>query len=117
MFARLTAKVIFAAAAIAMAFFGIGFLGMALAAALVAALGTVGGYALAGVVFLVPPLLWALITHLFRRRRPAQQQAPNSDLARVLFAAIAKETPWGAIVGAGLIGVANLFLNRNKSPK
>ena len=59
MFARLTAKVIFAAAAIAMAFFGIGFLGMALAAALVATLGTVGGYALAGVVFLVPPLLWA----------------------------------------------------------
>ena len=116
MFARLTAKVIFAAAAIAMAFFGIGFLGMALAAALVAALGTVGGYALAGVVFLVPPLLWALITHLFRRR-PAQQQAPNSDLARVLFAAVAKETPWVAIVGAGLVGVANLFLNRNKSPK
>lgn len=117
MFARLTAKVIFAAAAIAMAFFGIGFLGMALAAALVAALGTVGGYALAGVVFLVPPLLWALITHLFRRRRPAQQQAPTNDLTRVLLAAVAKETPWVAIVGAGLIGVANLFLKRNKSPK
>jgi hypothetical protein len=100
-----------------MAFFGIGFLGMALAAALVAALGTVGGYALAGVVFLVPPLLWALITHLFRRRRPAQQQAPTNDLTRVLLAAVAKETPWVAIVGAGLIGVANLFLNRNKSPK
>jgi len=115
MFAQLTAKVIFAAAAIAMAFFGIGFLGMALAAALVAALGTVGGYTLAGVVFLVPPLLWALITHLFRRRRP--QQAPNNDLTRVLIAAVAKETPWVAIVGAGLVGVANLFLNRNKAPK
>ena len=117
MFARLTAKVIFVAAAIAMAFFGIRFLGMALAAALVAALGTVGGYALAGVVLLMPPLLWAFITHLVRRRRPAQQQAPNSDLTRVLFAAIAKETPWVAIIGAGLIGVSNLFLNRNKSPK
>ena len=85
--------------------------------ALVAALGTVGGYALAGVLFLMPPLLWALISHLFRRRRPAPQQAPSSDLTRVLFAAVAKETPWVAIVGAGLIGVANLFLNRNKSPK
>ena len=116
MFARLTAKVIFAAAAIAMAFFGIGFMGMALAAALVATLGTVGGYALAGVVFLVPPLLWALITHLFRRR-PPPQQAPNGDLTRVLLAAVAKETPWVAIIGAGLVGVANMFLNRNKSPK
>ena len=45
MFARLTAKAILAAGAIAMAFFGIGLLGMALASALVALLGTVGGYA------------------------------------------------------------------------
>ena len=115
MFARLTAKAILAAAAIAMAFFGIGLLGMALAAALVAWLGTVGGYAVAGMVFLVPPLIWALITHLSRPPRP--QQAPNSDLTRVLFAAVAKETPWVAIVGAGLVGAANLFLNRNKSSK
>ena len=39
MFARLTAKAILAAAAIAMAFFGIGLLGMALASALVAGAG------------------------------------------------------------------------------
>src|SRR5882672_8587719 len=115
MFARLTAKAVLAAAAIAMAFFGIGLLGMALAAALVAWLGTVGGYAVAGVVFLVPPLIWAVVTHLSRPRR--QQQAPNSDLTRVLFAAVAKETPWVAIVGAGLVGAANLFLNHNNSPK
>jgi hypothetical protein len=51
--------------------------------------------------------------------RPRRQQAPpvNSDLTRVLFAAVAKETPWVAIIGAGLVGAANLFLNRNKSPK
>jgi hypothetical protein len=116
MFARLTAKAILAAAAIAMAFFGIGLLGMALAAALVAWLGTVGGYAVAGMIFLVPPLLWAIVTYLSRPRR-SQQQAPNSDLTRVLFAAVAKETPWVAIVGAGLVGAANLFLNRNKSSK
>ena len=115
MFARLTAKAILAAAAIAMAFFGIGLLGMALAAALVAWLGTVGGYAIAGVVFLVPPLIWAVVTHLSRPRR--QQQVPNADLTRVLFAAVAKETPWVAIAGAGLMGAVNLFLNRNKSSK
>jgi hypothetical protein len=116
MFARLTAKAIWAAAAIAMAFFGIGLLAMALAAALVTVLGTAGGYAIAGAVLLVPPLIWAIITRL---PRPRRQQAPpvNSDLTRVLFAAVAKETPWVAIIGAGLVGAANLFLNRNKSPK
>ena len=116
MFARLTAKAIWAAAAIAMAFFGIGLLGMALAAELVAALGTVGGYAVAGAVLLVPPLLWAEIALLSRpRRKPA---APaNNELTRVLLAAVAKETPWIAIIGAGLVGAANMFLNRNKSPK
>jgi hypothetical protein len=34
-----------------------------------------------------------------------------------IIAALAKETPWIAVVGAGLAGVANLFLNRNKSGK
>jgi len=115
MFARLTAKAILAAAAIAMTFFGIGLLGMALATALVAALGTAGGYAVAGAVLLVPPLFWALIT---RVSRPRKQPAPShNELTRVLLAAVAKETPWIAIIGAGLAGAANMFLNRNKSPK
>ena len=116
MFARLTAKAILAAAAIAMAFFGIGLLGMALAAALVAALGTVGGYAVAGIVFLLPPLVWAVVMHFSRPRKPPSAPA-NNELTRVLLAAIAKETPWVAIVGAGLAGVANMFLSRNKSSK
>jgi len=115
MFARVTAKAILAAAAIAMAFFGMGLLGMALATALVAAVGTVGGYALAGVVFLVPPLIWAIFIHLSRSRRPPPPV--NNELTRVLLAAVAKETPWIAIIGAGLVGVANMFLNRNKSSK
>jgi len=115
MFARLTAKAIFVASAIAMAFFGIGLLGMALAGALATALGVVGGYAVAGVVLLAPPLLWALITRLSQARK---QPAPaDNELTRVLLAAVAKEVPWVAIVGAGLAGAANLFLNRNKSRK
>ncbi|MBA2587526.1 MAG: hypothetical protein H0U98_02770 [Alphaproteobacteria bacterium] len=117
MFARLTAKAILAAAAIAMAFFGIGLLGMALAAALVAMLGTVGGYAVAGAVFLVPPLLWAVVTYVSRPRRQPAAAPVNNELTRVLLAAVAKETPWLAIVVTGLAAAANMFLNRNKSPK
>ena len=116
MFARLTAKAILAAAAIAMAFFGIGLLGMALASALVAALGTVGGYAVAGVAFLLPPLIWAIVIHVSRSRKPAPAPV-NNELTRVLLAAVAKETPWIAIIGAGLAGAANMFLNRNKPSK
>jgi len=116
MLARLTAKAIFAAAAIAMAFFGIGLLGVALASALVAILGKPGAYAVAGAVLLVPPLFWALIRIVSRPRRPPPAPA-NNELAKVLLAAVAKETPWVAIVGAGLIAAANMFLNRNKSPK
>lgn len=115
MFARLTAKAILVASAIAMAFFGIGLLGMALASALAAMLGIAGGYAVAGLVLLAPPLLWALITRLSQARKPP---APaDNELTRVLLAAVAKEVPWIAIVGAGLAGAANLFLNRNKPRK
>jgi hypothetical protein len=115
MFAHLIAKAIFVATAIAMAFFGIGLLGMALAGALAKALGTVGGYAVTGVVLLAPPLLWALITRLSQPRKAPP--AVDNELTRVLLAAVAKETPWIAILGAGLAGAANMFLNRHKSRK
>ena len=115
MFARLTAKAILAAAAIAMAFFGIGLIGMAIAAALVSALGPVGGYAVAGIVFLVPPLVWAIVVQVSRPKQAPP--AANNELTRALLAAVAKETPWIAIIGAGLASVANMFLNRNKSGK
>ncbi|HEY4077427.1 MAG TPA: hypothetical protein VGM26_10915 [Rhizomicrobium sp.] len=117
MFARLTAKVTLAAATIAMAFFGIGLLGMALASALAVVLGTAGAYAVAGVILLAPPLIWATVIHLKRpQKRPAQLGA-NNELTRVLLAAVAKETPWVAIIGAGLAGAASMFLNRNKPQK
>jgi len=115
MFARLTAKAILAAAAIAMAFFGIGLLGMAVAAALGRWRGAGGGYAVAGFVFLGPPLVWAIVTHLSKPKKPPQP--PASDLTRVLLAAVAKETPWIAIIGAGIAGAANMFLNRNRASK
>ncbi len=116
MFARLTAKAVLAAIAIAMAFFGIGLLGMALASALVKMLGVVGGYTLAGVVLLLPPLVWAMIVQISRPKKPPAQTGSN-ELVKVLLAAVAKETPWIAIIGAGLAGAANMFLKRNKSSK
>ncbi len=117
MFARLTAKAILAAAAIAMAFFGIGLLGLALASALVQALGVAGGYALAGGILLVPPLIWVVAGTISRPRKPPPPPPANNELTRALLAAVAKETPWVAIIGAGIVGAVNMFLNRNKSAK
>ena len=116
MFARMTAKAIWAVVAIAMTFFGVGLLGMALASALVATLGMAGSYAVAGAILLLPPLIWTIIIRLSRPRRPPPPPT-NSELMRVLMAAVAKETPWVAIIGAGLVGAVNMFLNRNKPPK
>ena len=116
MFARLTAKAIWAVAAIAMTFFGVGLLGMALASALSAALGIAGSYAVAGGILLLPPLIWAIVIQASRSRKPPPPPI-NNELTRVLLAAVAKETPWVAIIGAGLAGAVNMFLNRNKSSK
>jgi hypothetical protein len=114
MVGRLIAKAVFIAIALGAAFFGVGLLGFALAHVLVQALGIAAAYAVAGGLLLAVALLLLAIIVL---SRPRKRDVPGNDLTRVLLAAVAKETPWIAIVGAGLAGVANMFLNRNKSPK
>jgi hypothetical protein len=114
MVGRLIAKAVFIAIALGAAFFGTGLLGFALAHALVQQLGIAAAYAVAGGVLLAVALIVLAIIVL---SRPRKREVAKNDLTRVLLAAVAKETPWIAIVGAGLAGVANMFLNRNKSPK
>jgi hypothetical protein len=115
MFARLTAKAILVAIAIAMAFCGVSLLGTALASTLVVTLGVAGAHAVAGAILLLPPLIWAVIARPSRPRKLPPQT--NNELIRALLAAVAKETPWLAIVGAGVAGAVNMFLNRNKPGK
>jgi NhaP-type Na+/H+ or K+/H+ antiporter len=114
MIGRLIAKAVFVAIALGAAFFGTGLLGFALAHVLVQQLGVAAAYAVAGGVLLGVALIVLAIIVL---SRPRKREVAKNDLTRVLLAAVAKETPWIAIVGAGLAGVANMFLNRNKSPK
>ena len=117
MFARLSAKAILLAAAMAFAFFGIGLIGFGIAASLVPYVGAAWGNVIAGAIFLLPPLIWAIaVISVPRRRRPAER-AGAGPLMTAIIAALAKETPWIAVVGAGLAGVAELFLNRNKTRK
>lgn len=117
MFARLSAKLVFLAAAMALVFFGVGLLGLAIATALAFIVGAAWGYAIAGALLLLPTLLWAMLASASEPARPAPQTGGGRELMNSLFTAIARETPWAAVVGAGLVGVANLFLNRNKNKK
>ena len=118
MFARLGAKVLFLVIAVALVFFGVGLIGFAIAAAFVPLVGQAWGDAIAGAIFLLPPLLWAIIVMSTRPPRPTMADNPGvRQIMTAIVTALAKETPWVAVVGAGLPGVANLFLNRNKSRK
>lgn len=111
MFGRLISKAVFLAIILSAVFFGIGLLGFALAHALVNAFGVAVAYAAAGGALLAIALVLLAFMALSRPRKPP----PNSELTKVLLAALAKETPWLAIVGAGLASAAKMFLNRNKS--
>lgn len=118
MFARLSARATLLAGAIALVFFGVGLIGLGIAAGLAPFVGAAWSDVIAGALFLLPPLIWALAVV---SSRPARPVAPVNSGARqimtAIFAALAKETPWIAVVGAGLAGAADMFLNRNKSQK
>ena len=115
MIARLGAKAVLVAMAMGMAFFGVGLLGFALASSIVSLFGVAGATAIAGGVLLLPPLFWALIRLAFKPKKPPPK--PTSSIVTALMAAVAKETPWIAIIGAGVAGAVDMFLNRNKPRK
>ncbi len=113
---KAAAAAVLALIGLALLFFGVGFLAYALATALAPSLGVAGGAAVTGAIFVVPPFFWAVIILSLRRPKPKPIVAPGS-LWMALFAAIAKETPWVAIVGAGLVAAAEIFLSRNRGKK
>jgi hypothetical protein len=76
------------------------------------ALGVAGGAAVTGGIIVGPIFLWAVIILALRRPPPKPAPSASNGLWLALFAAIAKETPWIAIVGAGLMAAAEMFLLR-----
>ena len=113
MFARIGAKLLLAMVGVALIFFGVGFIILGIATALKPYVGAAWGDVIAGAIFLVLPLIWALAVASTRPPKPAM----SSGMAAALIAALLKETPWLAILSAGVAGAADLFLKRNKSQK
>ncbi len=112
MFARLSAKVLLLAAAVALVFFGIGLLGLALATALVTHFGTVGAYALTGAVMLMLALLAVGLMALSKPHRPPPPP-PGAFLA-MLLGGLARDVPWAAVLSAGAAAIAEMLLKRKK---
>ena len=113
MFARLGAKLLLAMVGVALIFFSVGFIVLGIATALAPYVGAAWGDVIAGAIFLVPALIWALAVASTRPPRPAGA----SQVVAALLAAAVKETPWLALISAGLAGAADMFLKRNKSQK
>jgi hypothetical protein len=106
---KAAAGAVLALIGVAMIVFGVGFLAYAIASALAPALGVAGGAAVTGAIFVGPPFFWAIIMLALRRPPPPKPVIAPSGLWMALFAAIARETPWVAIVGAGLVAAAEIF--------
>jgi hypothetical protein len=111
---RIAAMVVLGLIGLLLIVFGVWYLAFALAAALTPSLGVAGGTAVTGGIFVGPVFLWAIIILLLRRPPPPKPVAPPSGLWLTLFAAIAKETPWIAIIGGGLMAAAEMFLSSRR---
>ncbi len=102
---KIGAGAVLAIIGITLVILGIGYLGAAIAAALTPSVGTAGAYAVTGGIFVGPALFWAILTLLLTRAPAAQARGnwavPSAAYGLAVFAAIAKETPWIAIAGAG----------------
>ena len=109
MAAKIAAAAVLAVIGLLLVVFGVGFLSIALAMALARYLGVAGGIAVTGAVFVGPPLLWAAVTLMTSPKPKAKQAARTDGLWTALFAAIARETPWIAILGAVLVGMIEMF--------
>ena len=114
MFARLGAKAFLLMVGVALIFFGVGLIEFGIAAALRPHLGEVWSDVVAGAIFLLPPLIWALTVI---STRPPKPSSSLRQIMTALIALLAKETPWIAVAGAALASAADLFLNRNKAKK
>jgi len=112
MFARLASKALILAAIAALIFFGVGLLGVALASALATALGLAGAYAVAGGVMLLLALVIVGLMALMKPRRPPPP--PPAAFLTMLLGGLAKDLPWAAVLSAGLAGLTEMVLKRNK---
>jgi predicted membrane-bound spermidine synthase len=109
------AKVVPALAGAALNFFGVAFLGAAIALVLEPRLGVAGSAAATGLILLLPPCIWGVATafrspdSLPRHSEPTVENAFVTLLTRLVY-----EKPLLAVLGAALFGAPQVLLRRKK---
>ena len=109
------AKVVPALIGAALIFFGVAFLGVAIALALEPRLGVAGSAAVTGLILLLPPCIWGIATAFRGPDLVPRRPEPTVENAVVtLLSRLAREKPLLAVLGATLFGAAEVLLRRRK---
>lgn len=112
MFARLGAKAFLLMVGVALIFFGVGLIEFGIAAALRPYLGEAWGNVVAGAIFLLPALIWAVAVLSMPPPKPSSRQVIGG-----LVSLLARDMPWVAVAGAVLTSATDMFLKRHKTKK
>ncbi len=112
MVARIVSAVILTVVAVALVFFGVGFGGFAIWAAITPSLGEAWASAITALIFLIIPLMALLVLSLRRPKSFGRRLEEGAPLAAV-FAGLASK-PLIALAAAALFGAADYFLKRRK---
>lgn len=111
MFAKTAAGAVLAIIAAAMVFLGVCFAAFAIFAALQPSLGVPGAAAITALILLIGPLLFVVVAVI---RQPRRKDMVTEELLLNLFTGLARKKPVTAMVGAGLLGAAGMFLRRRR---
>ena len=109
------AKAVLGLTGAALVFFGIAFLGAALALALEPRLGVAGSVAVTGLILLLPPCIWGVAAGFGRPEDLSRRPGPTVESAVVtLLHSLVREKPLLAILGAAFFGAVEVLLRRKK---
>jgi hypothetical protein len=111
MIAKTAAGVVLGIIAIAMIAVGVSFAGYAIFSALATPVGIPGAAALTALILLIGPLLFILLAMTFR---PRKEELLNDQFVMSVLSGLARDKPLIAMVGAGLLGAAGIFLRRKR---
>jgi hypothetical protein len=111
MIAKTAAGVVLGIIAVAMIAVGVSFAGYAIFTALAAPVGIPGAAALTALILLIGPLLFVLLAMMFR---PRKEDLLNDQFIMSVLSGLARDKPLIAMVGAGLLGAAGIFLRKRR---
>lgn len=111
MIAKAAAGIVLGIIVAAMILVGVCFAGFAIFTALQTPVGVPGAAALTALILLIGPLLFIFVASLFRPRR---QDFVGDAFVANLFSGLVRDKPLLAMLGAGLVGAAGVFLRRKR---